>query len=62
VSDAALKLAARRLGVKHRLAMPRRGFFVIVPLEYSVAGAPPASWFLDDLMKFEQAGYYLGLL
>jgi len=62
VSDAALKLAALRLSAKHRLAMPRRGFFVIVPLEYSAAGAPPASWFLDDLMKFEQAGYYLGLL
>lgn len=62
VSDAALKLAARRLVTKRRLAMPRRGFFVIVPLEHSAAGAPPASWFLDDLMKFEQAGYYLGLL
>jgi predicted transcriptional regulator of viral defense system len=62
VSEAALKLAARRLGAKRRLAMPRRGFFVIVPLEYSAAGAPPASWFVDDLMKFEQAGYYLGLL
>jgi predicted transcriptional regulator of viral defense system len=62
VSEAALKLAARRLSAKHRLAMPRRGFFVIVPLEYSAAGAPPASWFVDDLMKFEQAGYYLGLL
>jgi predicted transcriptional regulator of viral defense system len=61
-SEAALKLAARRLVGKHRLAMPRRGFFVIVPLEYSAAGAPPASWFVDDLMTFEQAGYYLGLL
>jgi predicted transcriptional regulator of viral defense system len=62
VSEAALKLAAQRLVRKRRLAMPRRGFFVIVPLEYSVAGAPPASWFLDDLMKYEQAPYYLGLL
>jgi predicted transcriptional regulator of viral defense system len=62
VSEAALKLAARRLVGKRRLAMPRRGFFVIVPLEYSAAGAPPASWFLDDLMNYEQAPYYLGLL
>ena len=62
VSEAALKLAAQRLVRKRRLAMPRRGFFVIVPLEYSVAGAPPASWFLDELMKYEQAPYYLGLL
>jgi predicted transcriptional regulator of viral defense system len=62
VSEAAFKLAARRLVRKRRLVMPRRGFLVIVPLEYSVAGAPPASWFLDDLMKYEQAPYYLGLL
>ncbi len=62
VSEVALKLAAQRLAQKHRLAMPRRGFFVIVPLEYSIAGAPPASWFVDDLMKYEQAHYYVGLL
>jgi predicted transcriptional regulator of viral defense system len=62
VSDVALKLAAHRLVAKRRLAMPRRGFFVIVPLEYSAAGAPPASWFVDDLMKFEEAHYYVGLL
>lgn len=62
VSDVALKLAALRLVGKRRLAMPRRGFFVIVPLEYSAAGAPPASWFVDDLMKFEEAPYYVGLL
>jgi predicted transcriptional regulator of viral defense system len=61
-SDVALKLAAQRLVAKRRLAMPRRGFFVVVPLEYSAAGAPPASWFVDDLMKFEQAHYYVGLL
>jgi predicted transcriptional regulator of viral defense system len=58
----ALKLAARRLVAKKRLAVPRRGFFVIVPLEYSVAGAPPPSWFVDDLMNFEKARYYVGLL
>jgi predicted transcriptional regulator of viral defense system len=62
VSETALKLAARRLVAKRRLAMPRRGFFVIVPLEHSVAGAPPASWFIDELMKFSSAHHYVGLL
>jgi predicted transcriptional regulator of viral defense system len=62
VSDIALKFAARRLVAKSRLAMPRRGFFVIVPLEYAAAGAPPATWFVDDLMAFEEAPYYVGLL
>ena len=47
---------------KGRLVSPRRGFFVIVPLEYSAAGAPPPSWFIDDLMRFAGHRYYVGLL
>ena len=62
VSPAALKKAARRLAGKHRIASPRRGFFVIVPLEYRDAGAPPASWFIDPLMKHLDRPYYVALL
>ena len=62
VSDEALKKSARRLVAKRRLAVPRRGFFVIVPVEYREAGAPPPSWFIDDLMKFIGQPYYVGLL
>jgi predicted transcriptional regulator of viral defense system len=62
VSDEALKKAVRRLVAKRRLAVPRRGFYVIVPVEYRDAGAPPPSWFIDDLMKFERQRYYVGLL
>jgi predicted transcriptional regulator of viral defense system len=62
VSVEALKKAARRLVAKRRLAVPRRGFFVIVPVEYREAGAPPPSWFIDDLMKFLRQPYYVGLL
>ena len=62
VSDEALKKAARRLVAKRRLAVPRRGFFVIVPVEYREAGALPPSWFIDDLMKFLRHPYYVGLL
>jgi predicted transcriptional regulator of viral defense system len=54
--------AAIRLGARGRLVMPRRGFFVIVPLEYREAGAPPASWFIDDLMRHLGRPYYVGLL
>ena len=61
-SDAALKKAVQRLVAKRRLAVPRRGFLVIVPLEYREAGAPPPSWFLDDLMRFSGQPYYVGLL
>jgi predicted transcriptional regulator of viral defense system len=62
VSDEALKKAAQRLVSKRRLAAIRRGFFVIVPVEYREAGAPPPPWFVDELMKFHGQSYYVGLL
>jgi predicted transcriptional regulator of viral defense system len=62
VSDIALQAAARRLAAKGRIVAPRRGFYVIVPIEYRSAGAPPPSWFIDDLMKFHGHPYYVGLL
>ena len=62
VSEIALRSAARRLAAKGRICAPRRGFYAIVPAEYSRAGAPPPSWFIDDLMKFHGQPYYVGLL
>ena len=41
-SDIALEAALRRLKQKGRIADPRRGFYVIVPMEYREAGCPPA--------------------
>lgn len=61
-SEGAFKFAALRLSKKRRIVSPRRGFFVIVPVEYQLSGAPPASWFIDDLMKFQEKPYYVGLL
>ena len=40
VSEIALRSAARRLAAKGRICAPRRGFYVIVPVEYSRSGAP----------------------
>jgi predicted transcriptional regulator of viral defense system len=57
-----LKKAAKRLTAKGRIAVPRRGFYVIIPLEYRVAGAPPPSWFIDQLMLHLERPYYVGLL
>jgi predicted transcriptional regulator of viral defense system len=62
VSEAALKLAANRLAKKRRIVSPKRGFFVIVPEEYQLSGAPPATWYIDDLMKFLGKPYYVALL
>ncbi|OIP92910.1 MAG: hypothetical protein COS57_10455 [Syntrophobacterales bacterium CG03_land_8_20_14_0_80_58_14] len=61
-SDIALEAALRRLKQKGRIADPRRGFYVIVPVEYREAGCPPASWFIDDLMRFLNQPYYVGIL
>lgn len=58
----ALDAALRRLRAAARIASPRRGFHVIVPAEYRSAGAPPPSWFIDDLMRFLGQPYYVGLL
>lgn len=62
VSDVTLKKAAMRLAAKTRIVVPKRGFYVIVPLEYRAAGSPPASWFIDDLMRHLGAPYYVGVL
>ncbi len=61
-SEVALEAALRRLKARGRITSPRRGFFVLVPLEYREASCPPASWFIDDLMRFLGQPYYVGLL
>jgi predicted transcriptional regulator of viral defense system len=62
VSPNALKLAAHRLAGRGALVAPRRGFFVIVPAEYRKVGAPPPSWYVDALMRFQGKPYYVGLV
>jgi predicted transcriptional regulator of viral defense system len=61
-SAEALQKGLRRLAVKGRIAVPRRGFYVVVPTEYRGFGAPPPPWFIDDLMRFLRCPYYVGLL
>ena len=61
-SFVAAQSALRRLKERGRIASPRRGFYVVVPPEYRAAGAPPASWFIDDLMRHIGQPYYVGLL
>ncbi len=58
----AVQSALRRLKKKRRIVSPRRGFYVLVPPEYRAAGSPPASWFIDDLMRYCECQYYVGLL
>src|SRR5580700_3533947 len=62
VSHGALLDAAERQQRKKHLVSPRRGFYVIVPPQYLSWGAPPPSWYVDDLMRHEGRPYYVGLL
>lgn len=61
-SPAALTKALQRLVRKQRIQPLRRGFFVIVPIEYSATGMIPPDWFIDDLMRFLELPYYVGML
>lgn len=54
--------AAERLQKKRLLFSPRHGFYVVVPAQYLPWGAPPPSWYIDDLMRHEGRPYYVGLL
>jgi predicted transcriptional regulator of viral defense system len=61
-SHGALLDAAERQQHRRHLISPRRGFYVIVPPQYLAWGAPPPSWYIDDLMRHEGRPYYVGLL
>lgn len=61
-SPAAIKAALRRLQKKGWIAMPYRGFYVIVPPEYRAAGCLPPEQFIPDLMDYLGEVYYAGLL
>jgi len=62
VSNVALTAALHRLSKRGRILAVKRGFYVIVPLEYAVGGVVPAERFIDDLMRSMSLPYYVGLL
>lgn len=62
LSPEATKKALQRLAKRGRIIKAKDYFFVIVPLEYTTAGGPPASWFIHELMVAMQRPYYVGLL
>lgn len=62
VSPIGLRHALWRLARARRLAVPRQGFYVIVPPEYRAVGSLPSAWFIHDLMSYLGRPYYVGLL
>lgn len=61
-SAGAVRMTLYRLKRTGALVSPRRDFFVVVPPEYRSAGCPPATWFIDDLMRHLGRRYYVSLL
>lgn len=61
-SDVAVRAALRRLRQKGDIAMPWRGFYVIVPPKYRSLGCLPPEQFIHSLMEHLGEPYYAGLL
>ncbi|MBN1851430.1 MAG: type IV toxin-antitoxin system AbiEi family antitoxin [Pirellulales bacterium] len=61
-SAVAARAALRRLRTKKRIAMPYRGFHVIVPPEYRRLGCLPPDQFVPQLMEHLGVPYYAALL
>jgi predicted transcriptional regulator of viral defense system len=61
-SKIGIRSALRRLSDKKIVVSVFRGFYVIVPVEYSSWGILPCEWYIDDLMKHLSRPYYAGLL
>lgn len=57
-----LQTSLQRLKKKKRIFSPHRGFYVIVPLEFQSVGAPPLTWYIDDMMDSMHLIYYVSLL
>jgi len=62
VSSISLNQSLGRLKAKNEIAQIRKGFYAIIPPEYSSQGMLPPYLFLDDLMKSLNKRYYLALL
>jgi len=62
ISTGAVLDAAERLQRRQHILRLRNGFYVVVPPQFFAWGAPPPSWYIDDLMRHEKRPYYVGLL
>lgn len=58
----ALKRGLDRLSEKEKVVSIFKGYYIIVPPQYSTKGILPATMFIDGLMKFLNRKYYVALL
>jgi len=60
--ESALKFSLNRLVNKAKIASVYKGFYVIIPPEYSIQKMLPYELFIDALFKYLNRPYYVGLL
>lgn len=61
-SDIAIKRALSRLSSKGKIVSFYKGYYLIIPPQYSPKGILPPQLYLDALMKYLQRPYYVALL
>jgi len=54
--------AVSRLVEKRKIQSVWHGFYVVVPVEYEMKGIVPPLIYIDQLMRYLQRDYYIGLL
>jgi predicted transcriptional regulator of viral defense system len=62
VTDKAILQNLYRLKAKNKIVQIRKGFYTILPAEYSRYGVIPSNMYLDDMMLSLNKNYYLGLI
>lgn len=61
-TETALKRVLDRLSEKGKVVSIFKGYYIIIPPQYSSKGILPAAMFIDGLMKFLDRKYYVALL
>jgi len=62
LSKNAFKKTTQRLLQQNKISRLRNNFYLILPPEYANQQTLPLGYFVDDLMKFLERDYYVGLL
>jgi predicted transcriptional regulator of viral defense system len=62
LSDEAIKKSLSRLTKKGKIVSVRKGFYIIIPPEYSHQKILPPALFIDQLMSYSGKQYYVGLV
>lgn len=61
-SEDSVRIALLRLSSRGKVLSVFRGFYVIIPPQYSNMGVLPPQLFIDQLMRYLKRQYYVGLL